>query len=209
MMMNFVLRLFFLIGTFFVFNNAFGYNNIEACREYIKPCYFLVTLKDQIEITVEDAQDRVNAYSGIQSIVERVLDIRDIAKFVMGSYWNTMSDDERARFVDEYNKYIRRIYTKQLYKYAVYDMSILSVKNPRKDIYLINTRLSDTRNVHNFVIVEFKLLVVDDRVLLSDIKVNNAISFSINQRTVIRNMVSKNGIEGTISYFKEQNNIAK
>ena len=165
MMMNFIFRL-FLISTFFIFNNAFGYSDVETCGEYIKPCYFLVTLKDQIEITVENTQDRVNAYSSIQSIVERVLDIRDIAKFVMGSYWNSMSDDEHARFIDEYNKYIRRIYTKQLYKYAIYDMSILSVKNPKKNTYLINTRLSDTRNIHNFVIVEFRLLVVDDKSII-------------------------------------------
>ncbi|QGR02135.1 ABC transporter substrate-binding protein [Ehrlichia ruminantium] len=206
--MNFVFRL-FLIGALFIFNNAFGYSDVGACREYIKPCYFLIGLKDQIEIIVEDAPDRVSAYSNIQSVVERVLDIRDIAKFVMGAYWNSMSDDEHARFVDEYNKYIRRIYTKQLYKYAVYDMSIMSIKNPKENTYLINTRLSDMANVHNFVIVEFKLLVLGDKVLLSDIKINNAISFSINQRTVIKNMIDKKGIEGTISYFKEQNDSAK
>ena len=208
MINNFVCRLFF-ISLFFMFNSAFGYDDTEACREYIRPCYFIVTLKNQIEISIQEIQDKTKMYSSIQSIVDRVLNIKDISKFVVGSYWNTMSTDEQERFVNEYSQYIRRMYSKQLCKYSVYNMSVLSIKNPKKDHYLINTRLSHERDVNNFVIVEFKLSDVNGRFLLSDIKINNAISFAIVQRSMIKNMISKQGIDGMISYFQSENASAK
>ncbi|WDM85369.1 ABC transporter substrate-binding protein [Ehrlichia sp. JZT12] len=207
MINNFIFRLCF-IGLLFIFNNAFGYDDTEACKEYIKPCYFIIVLKNQIEITVREATNRANAYVSIQSIMDRVLNIRDIARFVAGSYWNSMSTDERERFIDEYGQYIKRIYTKQLYKYSTYDISILSIKHPKKDHYLINTRLSDERDVHNFIIVEFNLIALNDKHLLSDIKINNSISFSINQRTMIKNLINKNGVDGMIAYFQAENTAA-
>ena len=207
MINSFICRLCF-IGLFFMFNNAFGYDDTEACKEYIKPCYFIIALKNQIEITVREITNRADAYVSIQSIMDRVLNIRDISKFVAGSYWNSMSTDEQERFIDEYGQYIKRVYTKQLYKYSTYDMSVLSIKNPKKGNYLINTRLSDERDTHNFIIVEFNLITLNDRHLLSDIKINSSISFSINQRNMVKNIINKNGIDGMISYFQAENTTA-
>ncbi|MGN7618892.1 MAG: ABC transporter substrate-binding protein [Ehrlichia sp.] len=206
MINNFVCKLFF-IGLFFMFNNAFAYDDTEACKEYVRPCYFIITLKNQIEIAVQDV-NRTDAYVSIQSIMDRVLNIRDISRFVAGSYWNSMSTGKQERFIDEYGRYIKRIYTKQLYKYAIYDISILSIKNQKKDHYLINTRLSDQRNIHDFIVVEFNLIVLHGKHLLSDIRINNSVSFSINQRNMIKNMVNKLGIDGMISYFQAENSTA-
>ena len=207
MINNFICRLFF-ISLLFMFNNAIGYDDVEACDEHVKPCYFIIALKNQIEITVNDTPNKADAYVSIQSIMDRVLDIKDISKFVLGSYWNSMSTDEREKFIDEYGKYVKRIYTKQLYKYSVYDMRILSIKNPKKGNYLVNTRLSDERNINDFIIVEFNLIVLQGKHFLSDIKINNAISLSVNQRSVIKNMIDKLGINGVISHFQAENNAA-
>ncbi|WP_230577163.1 MlaC/ttg2D family ABC transporter substrate-binding protein [Ehrlichia chaffeensis] len=193
----------------FLFNNAFAYDATEACREHVRPCYFIVALKNQVEITVRDIKDKAKMYAGIQSIVDRVLNIKDISRFVLGSYWNTMSADEQEKFISEYSKYIKRMYSKQLCKYSVYDMNILSIKSPKADHYLINTRLSHEKDVNNFLMVEFKLINTGNGFLLSDIKINSAISFSITQRSMIKNMISKQGIDGMISYFQLENASAK
>ncbi|AHC38893.1 MlaC/ttg2D family ABC transporter substrate-binding protein [Ehrlichia muris] len=203
-----ICRLFFL-SLFFMCSGAFAYDDTEACREHIRPCYFIITLKNQIEITIQEIQNKAEMYSSIQSIIDRVLNIKDISKFVAGSYWNTMSTDEQEKFVNEYSQYIKRMYSKQLCKYSVYNMNILSVKNPKKDHYLINTRLSNERDISNFVIVEFKLSNIEGRFLLSDIRINNAISFAIIQRSMIKNMISKQGVDGMISYFQSENASAK
>ncbi|AAZ68091.1 MlaC/ttg2D family ABC transporter substrate-binding protein [Ehrlichia canis] len=208
MISNFICKLFF-ISLFFLFNNAFGYDSTEACNEYIRPCYFIVTLKNQIEIITQEIKDKAELYAGIQSIVDRVLDIREISKFIAGSYWNTMSTDEQEKFVNEYGQYVKRMYSKQLCKYSTYDMSILSVKNPKEGHYLINTRLSSENDNHNFIIVEFKLISAGDGFLLSDLRVNNAISLSVTQRSMIKNIVSKQGIDGMLSYFQSENSAAK
>ncbi|CEI85113.1 ABC transporter substrate-binding protein [Ehrlichia minasensis] len=208
MINSFICKL-FVISLFFLFNNAFGYDSTEACNEYVRPCYFIVTLKNQIEIITQDINNKAEVYASIQSIVDRVLNIREISKFVAGSYWNTMSTDEQEEFIDEYGQYVKRMYSKQLCKYSTYDMSILSVKNPKEGHYLINTRLSNESDDHNFIIVEFNLISTSDGFLLSDLKVNNAISLSVTQRSIIKNIVSKQGIDGMLTYFRSENSAAK
>ncbi|KJV69338.1 ABC transporter substrate-binding protein [Candidatus Neoehrlichia procyonis] len=187
---------------FLVWANVHAGEN--TCSNYQQVCNFIEELQYFSSRIVKQAKDRASAYTMLQDMMHRSLNMKNIAKFVMGIYWKNSSLEQREKFISEYSKYIVRIYVKQLYIYASYDMDIFWVKKNTTNNYFVKTRLINQSNINDFVVVVFNVSY-DDAFYIDDIKVNNMISIAMHQRSMVNNMIRERGLDKTISYFISEN----
>ncbi|QXK92290.1 ABC transporter substrate-binding protein [Neoehrlichia mikurensis] len=153
---------------------------------------------------VKQEKNKTSAYAMLQDIMHKSLNIQNITKFVMGIYWKNSSLEQKEKFMHEYGKYIVRMYVKQLYIHASYNMSVFLVKEHTTNSYLVKARLVNQNNVDDFIIVVFTVSY-DDTLYIDDIKINNMISIAMHQRSMINYIIKEKGIDGAIRYFADEN----
>ncbi|WP_249549211.1 phospholipid-binding protein MlaC [Anaplasma phagocytophilum] len=180
---------------FMAFSNA-GY----ACeQQYQHICQFVEELRSRIHVIVLEGKA---VRESLGQAVQEVLDFPRLAKFAMGQYWKDADIRQRDEFQDAYSQYIKKVYVTQLKEFAHHWMKIMSVRALGEGKYAVRVRLTHPEHRDDFIVLEFHI-VEASTIKISDIRINNSLSISINQRTMVNEVIQKYGIDGAISHFRE------
>ncbi|ABD44093.1 toluene tolerance, Ttg2 family protein [Anaplasma phagocytophilum str. ApWI1] len=179
---------------FVAFSNA-----SHACeQQYRHICQFVEELKTRVRVIVlEDKAVR----ESLGQAVQEVLDFPRLSKFAMGQYWKDADMRQRDEFQDVYSQYIKKVYVTQLKEFAHHGMKILSVRELGEGKYAVRVRLTHPEHRDDFIVLEFHI-VEASTLKISDIRINNSLSISVNQRTMVNEVIQKYGIDGAISHFR-------
>jgi phospholipid transport system substrate-binding protein len=120
------------------------------------------------------------------------MDIDWIAKFVLGKYWNTISDAEKSSYMSIYRSYLISSYVPLFKKYNHQDIVIESIKPLGNDQYMVSTLIKN-ENAESSYVVDYRLKFSSGTYKIRDI-VAEGVSLLATQRSEFGAIVSNESI---------------
>lgn len=77
----------------------------------------------------------------LEAMFKESVDVAWIGKFVLGKYWRTASEDQRARYQQFYDPFLIRSYTTRFREYSGEKSEALGAKETKEGEYIVNTRI--------------------------------------------------------------------
>lgn len=146
---------------------------------------------DEVSALVDSAGDTASKAATLREIMERRAAMPQIARFAAGSAWRGMNEDQQARFVAAFSKFVSGVYAARFQDYATSGNSAKSFKfgtvidAGRKGI-LVKTTI--TRTGEAPVNVEWLVSDQPGHILIADIVIEG-VSMLVTQREEIGGML--------------------
>ena len=130
-------------------------------------------------------------------------DVPGIARFVLGRYWNTATEDQRAEFVKLFENYVALAYATRLAEYAGEQFKVTGSR-PDGDGAIVSSQI--LRPAGSAPIkVDWRLTGRNGNYKLSDVSVDG-ISMAVTQRSEFASVIQHNGgqLQGLIAMLREK-----
>lgn len=145
-------------------------------------------------------------YENLDNLFINHVDLDHIGRFVVGKYWNTMTNDQKSQYIPLFKRYSTALYKTfplNFEKDAVdFEVNRATVEKTYTLVYVdITLKKSATNAKEDFhVTVEFRLHEKDDKIMLTDLKIAE-VSFIVSYRSRFYQMIEQN--DGDINWFLE------
>lgn len=146
---------------------------------------------NEVSALVDSAGDRASKASRLLAIMERRAAMPQIARFAAGAAWRAMNEDQQARFVTAFKKFVSGVYAGRFQEYASAGKSSESFKigdvvDAGRKGMLVKTKILRTGEAP----VDVEWLVTDQpgQVLIADIVIEG-VSLLVTQREEIGGML--------------------
>ena len=144
-------------------------------------------------------------YEQLDVILLNDVDIKYIAKFVVGKYWKKMTDEQKSRYLASFEEYLMKIYkTFNLdFKASDINFEIYDIKVSTKftDIIMsikIKGVTTESDGAKDEVFVTFRIHKTDNRIKLTDLKIAES-SLSMAYRNRVYELIQQD--EEEIDWF--------
>ena len=130
-------------------------------------------------------------------------DVPGIARFVLGRYWNTATEDQRAEFVKLFENYVALAYATRLAEYAGEQFKVTGSR-PDGDGAIVSSQI--LRPAGSAPIkVDWRLTGRNGNYKISDVSVDG-ISMAVTQRSEFASVIQHSGgqLQGLIAMLREK-----
>ncbi|MBI1195309.1 MAG: ABC transporter substrate-binding protein [Gammaproteobacteria bacterium] len=134
------------------------------------------------------------------------IDFAQMSRLVLGKYWNQATDDQQARFTEQFRSLLVRTYANALLRYVDANVEVLPSREPaRPGRQLVRTevKLNDDKPLS----IDYSMFQVDGAWKIYDVKIDG-VSLVVNYRASFKNEISNAGIEKLILKIKDKNEAA-
>ena len=138
-----------------------------------------------------------------RELLREDFDIPGIARFVLGRYWNTASEEERREFVKLFEEYVAQAYATRLAEYAGEKFKVTGSR-PEGDGAIVSSQI--LRPAGSAPIkVDWRLTGRNGIYKISDVAVDG-ISMAVTQRSEFASVIQHNGgqLQGLITMLREK-----
>src|SRR5215470_8450540 len=155
-----------------------------------------------LEVLGKDAtqQQRVARF---RELLREDFDVPGIARFVLGRYWNTATEEQRAEFVKLFEGYIAVAYATRLAEYAGEQFKVTGSR-PDGDGAIVSSHI--LRPAGSAPIkVDWRLTGRNGNYKISDVSVDG-ISMAVTQRSEFASVIQHSGgqLQGLIAMLREK-----
>lgn len=124
--------------------------------------------------------DRRDQEATFRTLFAVYFDVPRVARFVLGrAAWSKATADERAQFLDVFQRYVAKVYTVKLRRYSGGKFEIVAARPDRKGV-AVTSRVVGPRSERPFYL-KWRLRSSGGRLKVRDLVFEN-VSLSINQR---------------------------
>jgi len=148
-----------------------------------------------LQTLAETTTDETKREQNFRYLLHDNFDIPRIARFVLGRYWNSASDQERQRFVEIYREFIIKSYAAQFAQYRGETVKVTGSRPEGSDITVVNSEIvhpSGEPPIH----VAWRVHRSGNDYKIVDVDVEG-VSMLLAQREEFTSVVHRNG--GTLS----------
>ena len=129
---------------------------------------------------LREGGDRRDQEAAFRSIFAIYFDVPRLARFVLGrAAWSKATADERAQFIDLFQRYVARVYTVKLRRYSGRKFEVVSAGPDRKGV-AVTSRVVGPRSERPFYL-KWRLRPSGRQLKVRDLVFEN-VSLSLNQR---------------------------
>jgi phospholipid transport system substrate-binding protein len=130
-------------------------------------------------------------------------DVPGIGRFVLGRYWNTATEEQRAEFVKLFEDYIAMAYATRLAEYTGETFKVTGSR-PEGDGAIVSSQIIRPAGAAP-VKVDWRLTGRDGKYKISDVSVDG-ISMAVTQRSEFASVIQHNGgqVEGLITMLRQR-----
>jgi phospholipid transport system substrate-binding protein len=155
-----------------------------------------------LEVLGKDAsqQQRVARF---RELLREDFDVPGIARFVLGRYWNTATEEQRAEFVKLFEEYIALAYSTRLAEYTGETFKVTGSR-PDADGAIVSSQIIRPAGAQP-VKVDWRLTGRNGAYKISDVSVDG-ISMAVTQRSEFASVIQHNGgqVQGLIAMLREK-----
>jgi phospholipid transport system substrate-binding protein len=138
-----------------------------------------------------------------RELLRQDFDVPGIARFVLGRYWNTASEEQRTEYVKVFEDYIAMAYATRL---AEYTGETFKVTGSRLDAdgAIVSSQIVRPSGAAP-VKVDWRLTGRDGKYKISDVSVDG-ISMAVTQRSEFASVIQHNGgqVQGLITMLRQK-----
>ena len=138
-----------------------------------------------------------------REVLREDFDVPGIARFVLGRYWNTATEEQRAEFVKLFENYVAAAYATRLAEYAGEQFKVTGSR-PDGDGAIVSSQI--LRPAGSAPIkVDWRLTGRNGNYKISDVSVDG-ISMAVTQRSEFASVIQHNGgqLQGLIAMLREK-----
>ena len=138
-----------------------------------------------------------------RELLREDFDVPGIARFVLGRYWNTATEEQRAEFVKLFENYVAAAYATRLAEYAGEQFKVTGSR-PDGDGAIVSSQI--LRPAGSAPIkVDWRLTGRNGNYKISDVSVDG-ISMAVTQRSEFASVIQHSGgqLQGLIAMLREK-----
>ena len=171
-------------------------NKLVIVRKFIDNfCNKIINISANKELS--DSKKILNLVDHIDNSINS----KWISRFVLGSNYRNMTNEQITRFNNIYRQYMIKTYSPKFKKYNSYGVNITSVEKFQR-FYLVETSF-DIESSKDPVEINFRVKLFNDKFLIIDI-IAEGISLVETQRSEFGAAISSNGIEKFIDMMNDK-----
>lgn len=160
----------------------------------------LAALRDQQE-TIRQHPEKV--YDLVSQIVLPHFDFENMARSVLGKYWNRASPEQQKRFTEEFRNLLVRTYASSLSEYSGQNVTFLPLRpGERDDEITVRTEIDQKAGFP--VPVEYDLKYEQDAWKVVGVTIDG-LNLVLNYRTSFGNEIRQKGLDETIKNLAARN----
>lgn len=164
------------------------------------------SLVSQAIATIQDKQiSEQQRETKFRSLLASGFDIPRISRFVMGRYWRTASDQERAKFGSLFEDWIVRTYSVRFSNYSGQTIDVTGVRPEGADGAVVLSRFNQTNGAPPANVDWHVRKETDGSYKIVDVSVEN-VSMALTERDEIASVADRNGgtIKGLNKFLAEK-----
>ena len=142
-------------------------------------------------------------YKVVDEYIAPHFDLDRMSRRVLGKYWRAATDEQRARFIQEFRTLLTRTYATALREYSDETVSFLP-STLREDRNEISVRTQINLSDGPAIPITYEMYADGDVWKVYDVSIEG-VSLVINYRSTFAAEVRKGGIEGLIARLEEHN----
>ena len=138
-----------------------------------------------------------------RELLRQDFDIPGIARFVLGRYWNTATEEQRAEYVKLFEDYVAMAYATRLAEYTGETFKVTGSR-PDADGAIVSSQIVRPSGAAP-VKVDWRLTGRDGKYKISDVSVDG-ISMAVTQRSEFASVIQHNGgqVQGLITMLRQK-----
>ena len=161
---------------------------------------------ERLEANPDLSRDPGRLYAMVNDVVLPHFDFNRIARRVLGKYWRRASDDQKRRFISEFQTLLVKTYAVAV---ASYEYEGIAYRSPRsRSETEISVPTEITGNGGPGIPITYELHLVDGSWKVYDIVVDG-VSLSLTYRSDFRSLVRQQGIDALIERLVAHNHEAQ
>lgn len=165
---------------------------VEDARAYVD-----TIAKDTLDALTKNRDVKQTKQQAIEEVFANRVDLKWVGKFVLGKYWRSASEDQRTRYLKEYEDFVLSHYSDRLAEYSGGSYKILDADNTREGRFAVNMQVITPEGTP--VNVTYKLREgADGELKVYDLVIEN-ISLITTQRAEFNSVVSREGLDYLIN----------
>ncbi len=158
---------------------------------------FVESTSTQVIKIVESSSGDTQKFNSLSKIFIEVMDIDWIAKFVLGQQWNSLSQDQKVRYMQAYRKFLLAKYVNLFRDYNGQTMRIEDVKEIGNNTFMATTFITNQNNKGSEYKVQYRIKEDGSNFRIRDI-VAESISMISTQRSDFTSILSSSGFDALI-----------
>ena len=138
-----------------------------------------------------------------RELLREDFDVPGIGRFVLGRYWNTATEEQRAEFIKLFEEYIAIAYATRLAEYTGEKFKVTGSR-PDSDGAIVSSQIIRPAGAQP-VKVDWRLTGRSGAYKISDVSVDG-ISMAVTQRSEFASVIQHNGgqVQGLIAMLRER-----
>lgn len=177
------------------YNIAFVAESADAQR-------FVQSTSDRVMAVLDSGYSSGDREAKLNSIFVDVMDIDWIGKFVLGKYWNTLSDSDRVLYLKTYRKFLISSYVPLFKNYNGQKMNVINIKESGKDQFVVVTEIKNPDNPSPYK-VEYRIRDNGGAFKVRDI-IAEGISMLATQRSEFASIINSSGFNSLIERLQSK-----
>jgi phospholipid transport system substrate-binding protein len=138
-----------------------------------------------------------------RALLREDFDVPGIARFVLGRYWNTATEQQRAEFVKLFEDYIALAYSTRLAEYTGENFKVVGSR-PDADGAIVTSQILRPAGAAP-VKLDWRVTGRDGAYKISDVSVDG-ISMAVTQRSEFASVIQHNGgqVQGLLTMLRDK-----
>ena len=161
---------------------------------------------ERLEANPGLSRDPGRLFAMVNDVVLPHFDFNRIARRVLGKYWKRASDDQKRRFISEFQTLLVKTYAVAIASYNYESIAYRSPKSRSETETSVPTEI--TGNGSSAIPITYELHLVDGSWKVYDISVDG-VSLSLTYRNDFRSLVRRQGIDALIERLVAHNHQAQ
>lgn len=163
---------------------------------------FMNNLGTRVLALINDKKDaEADRKKQFRELVDSAFDIPKIARFVLGRYWRSASDDERKRFAQSFERYMISVYWSRFTSYDGESFKVIAEQDEGNGTILVTTEILRPASGQPPVKVNWAMEKQGDQFKIRDASLEG-VSQALTYRDEFASIIERNG--GTVSPLIQQ-----
>lgn len=166
------------------------------------PAGFIRSLGDQVISVVRDKTvNQAERKKALHAIFIKNFDVTGISRFVLGPYWRSATDVQRADFMRLFPDYVTNIYADQFANYSGETFVVTAVHHMRADRFMVSAEIRGPDGPK--IPVNFQVRRSPGGFKIEDVEVEG-VSQVLTNRDEIGSLIMRKGMDSLISRLRRQ-----
>lgn len=137
--------------------------------------------------------------AAVRDLMRQGFDLPFIGRFVLGRHWRTVTQDQRAQYIELFSEYILQTYSSHLGGYTGETLAITGSRAAGSKDAVVQTRI--VRPSGPPIDADWRVRAKDNRYLIIDVSVEG-VSMAVTQRSEFAAVIKNHGFEGLLAALR-------